>query len=211
MAEILADAARALLAVALLALLAACGTTPTPWPSPTAAAAPPTAAPVSLRVPTLGVDSTLVGTGWEPDDPATPQVERIPQVPPDTDPGQASWATWSPEPGAPGPAVLYGHVNGSVNGQRGVPGVFARIDQMQPGQEILVAREDGTTAVFAVTRVKTWAKADFDRDGDARREVYGDTPGPELRLVTCGGDFDHAAHSYLDQVVVFAQLAGDTR
>lgn len=211
MPEIVADAIRALVAVALLALVTACGAAAS-WPAPVAPAATVSvAAPVSLRVPAIGVDSSLVRTGWEPDDPATPQVERIPQVPPDTDPGQASWATWSPEPGASGPAVLYGHVNGSVNGQRGVPGVFARIGTLQPGQEILVSREDGTTAVFAVTRVRTWAKADFDRDGEARREVYGDTPGAELRLVTCGGDFDPDARSYLDQVVVFARLAGDTR
>lgn len=200
------DALRALLIVAVLAVLPACGASDWPAmaapPGPTAAA-PAAAAPTGLRIPALEVTSDLTRTGM--------LTDGSPEVPPVDDPGQASWATWSPEPGTVGPAVLYGHVNGTVNGVRGVPGVFARIDQMQPGQEILVAREDGTTAVFAVTRVKTWAKADFDRDGAARREVYGDTSGPELRLITCGGDFDPAAHSYLDQVVVFAQLAGDAR
>ena len=37
-------------------------------------------------------------------------------------------------------------------------------------------------------------------------EVYGDTAGPELRLITCGGDFDDAARSYRDNTVVFARL-----
>lgn len=200
------DALRALLIVAVLAVLPACApsgwpaTTAQPGPTATAAAAP---APTGLRIPALEVTSDLTRTGM--------LADGSPEVPPVDDPGQASWATWSPEPGTVGPAVLYGHVNGTVNGARGVPGVFARIDQMQPGQEILVAREDGTNAVFAVTRVRTWAKADFERDGDARREVYGDTTAPELRLVTCGGDFDPAAHSYRDQVVVFATLVGGAR
>jgi hypothetical protein len=34
--------------------------------------------------------------------------------------------------------------------------------------------------------------------------VYGDTPGPQLRLITGGGTFDRAARSYRDNVVVFA-------
>jgi hypothetical protein len=36
--------------------------------------------------------------------------------------------------------------------------------------------------------------------------VYGPTNDPELRLLTCGGTFDHAAHSYVDNVIVYAKL-----
>jgi hypothetical protein len=38
--------------------------------------------------------------------------------------------------------------------------------------------------------------------------VYGPTALPELRLITCTGDFDRSAHSYLDNLVVTAHLAG---
>jgi hypothetical protein len=34
--------------------------------------------------------------------------------------------------------------------------------------------------------------------------VYGDTAGPTLRLVTCGGSFDRASGHYRDNVIVFA-------
>jgi hypothetical protein len=34
--------------------------------------------------------------------------------------------------------------------------------------------------------------------------VYGDTAGPALRLVTCGGSFDRASGHYRDNVIVFA-------
>jgi hypothetical protein len=40
--------------------------------------------------------------------------------------------------------------------------------------------------------------------------VYAPTPGPELRLVTCGGAFDHTARSYLDNVIVAALPADGT-
>jgi hypothetical protein len=66
---------------------------------------------------------------------------------------------------------------------------------------VLVDRADGTTARFAVTRVERHAKDAFPTD-----EVYGPTPDAQLRLVTCGGEFDRAARSYRDNVVVFAAL-----
>ena len=34
--------------------------------------------------------------------------------------------------------------------------------------------------------------------------VYGPSPGPELRLITCSGDFDRRSRHYLDNVVVTA-------
>jgi hypothetical protein len=36
--------------------------------------------------------------------------------------------------------------------------------------------------------------------------VYGPTPLSELRLVTCGGDFDRVAGSYRNNVIVEAVL-----
>jgi hypothetical protein len=36
------------------------------------------------------------------------------------------------------------------------------------------------------------------------QKVYGPTPDPVLRLITCGGTFDPALGSYLSNVVVYA-------
>jgi hypothetical protein len=36
--------------------------------------------------------------------------------------------------------------------------------------------------------------------------VYGDTAAAELRLVTCGGDFDQSKDSYADSIIAFATL-----
>jgi hypothetical protein len=36
--------------------------------------------------------------------------------------------------------------------------------------------------------------------------VYFPTLDRELRLITCGGDFDYARDSYVDNIVVYAML-----
>ena len=38
--------------------------------------------------------------------------------------------------------------------------------------------------------------------------MFGSTPGPTLRLVTCGGDFDEQTRLYLDRTIAFAVYAG---
>ncbi|HEY0717426.1 MAG TPA: class F sortase, partial [Streptosporangiaceae bacterium] len=66
-----------------------------------------------------------------------------------------------------------------------------------------VRRADGSVAAFQVTEVRLYLKAHFPTAA-----VYGAAPGPELRLITCGGTFDFARHSYLSNVVVYATAAG---
>jgi hypothetical protein len=36
--------------------------------------------------------------------------------------------------------------------------------------------------------------------------VYGPVPDAELRLITCGGQFDYSTGSYLSNVVAYAVL-----
>jgi hypothetical protein len=144
--------------------------------------------PVRLRVPDVGVDSALGELGQAPD--------RTVEVP--SDPGQAGWYALGPRPGQPGPAVLLGHVDG-----RRRPGVFFRLPELQPGALVLVDRADGTLVTFRVTRLERMPKTSFPTG-----EVYLPTSEPELRLVTCGGNFDGATGHYRDNVIAYAVLAG---
>jgi hypothetical protein len=79
--------------------------------------------------------------------------------------------------------------------------VFAALHELAPGDEVSVVRSDGSTAVFAVTQV-----AQYDKDAFPTDAVYGDLDHAGLRLITCGGTFDRGARSYVDNVVVFAEL-----
>ena len=165
---------------------------PGPPPSPSGTPAPdaaPVAAPVTVSVPTIGVTSDLMDLGLNADGTV--------EVPPLERDDKAGWYEPGPEPGAVGPAVILGHVDSAAFG----PGVFYDLGALSPGDPIEVARADGTVAVFAVDRVEVHPKDEFPTI-----EVYGNTTDPQLRLITCGGDFDRGAGSYEDNVVVFASL-----
>ncbi|WP_083934302.1 class F sortase [Nocardiopsis baichengensis] len=112
---------------------------------------------------------------------------------------EVGWFSGGAAPGEDGPAVLVGH----VDSHRG-PAVFFGLESLGPGAVVGVERSDGATAWFEVYAVATYGKG---REEFPTRRVYGATPGPELRLITCGGDFDEAAGSYRSNVVVFARLA----
>jgi hypothetical protein len=71
-----------------------------------------------------------------------------------------------------------------------------------PRRSDYVRRADGTLAVFRVTAIRLYPKDRFPTSA-----VYGSAPGPDLRLITCGGTFDPATHSYLSNVVVYAVSA----
>ena len=144
-------------------------------------------APTRVRIPTIGVDSGLVDLGVDDE-------RRL--VPPE-DFATAGWFTGGPAPGAPGPAVIAGH----VDSYRG-PAVFFELADLAPGDEVLVDRADGSTERFEVQSVDRYPKDEFPTD-----RVYGPTPQPELRLITCGGQFDPEERSYRDNVVVSAVLA----
>lgn len=145
----------------------------------------PAVDPQSVRVPAHGIAA-------EPDPLRLDQAGVL--VPPAY--GRAGWYAAGPEPGDRGPAVIAGHVDSDSG-----PDVFARLPQLVPGDRIAVGLEDGRTLGFTVTRVRQFAQSRFPT-----RQVYGPTARPELRLITCGGDYDRDAGRYLDNVVVFATL-----
>ena len=144
--------------------------------------------PVWLTIPAIGVKAPIVTLGLNRN--GTLQVPGSTTV--------VGWYTGSPRPGAIGSAVIAGHVD-----SRSGPGVFYWLRRMHRGERIYVRRADGTLAVFTVTAVHTYAKAQFPT-----ASVYGPVPDAELRLITCGGTFDYARHSYLSNVVVYARLSG---
>lgn len=189
---------RSLLLILGVLLVAGCGVSdpvpPPPAASTISSASTPTLAPAAVTIPSIGAHSTLVPLALTP--------EGALEVPPVDAPLQAGWYSLGPEPGASGPAVIAGHVDGVVNGQKGQPGIFYRLREMKPGDEVLVDREGGSQLRFVVERVEH-----HDKDSFPTAEVYGNTPGPQLRLITCGGSFDHEARSYRENVIVWAVLA----
>ena len=142
---------------------------------------------MSVVAPSIGLDAPVVELGIGEDE----QLD----VPRRFD--QAGWWSDGVQPGSPGPAVIAGHVD-STDG----PAVFEQLHELAPGDEILVRREDGPSVRFVVTRSAQVEKSRFPT-----AEVYGQVPDPELRLITCIGQFDRAAGHYTDNLIVFASLS----
>jgi Sortase domain len=146
---------------------------------------PVVAGATTLDVPRLGIDrSRLIDLG----------VDASGVLIPPTSTAVAGWLTGSAVPGEVGPSIIAGHVDSYLG-----PGIFFRLDTLRPGDMVSVGRSDGVTVRFRVTDVIIVPKDQFPTDA-----VYGPTPGSELRLITCGGGFDHQARRYLSNVIVSA-------
>jgi sortase (surface protein transpeptidase) len=152
------------------------------------AAAPPMdrSVPVQLRIPAIGVSTSVGQLGLNRDNTV--------EVP--TDFQQAGWFGLGPTPGETGSSVILGHVD-SFQG----PAVFFRLRTLKAGDDVQVTRADGSVAHFAVTSVATYPKEQFPAE-----QVYAPHGGSALHLVTCGGEFDRSARSYLSNIVAYTSL-----
>ncbi|MGH3200692.1 MAG: class F sortase, partial [Streptosporangiaceae bacterium] len=157
---------------------------------PQSAAPEPVAAPVSLTIPLIGVQTNLMTLGLASD--GELQVPTLAMA------SVAGWYTGSPRPGSIGSAIIVGHIDTHSG-----PAVFARLNTLTRGDKIYVKRADGTLVEFSVTSVQTYLKDHFPTEA-----VYGPVPDPELRLITCGGTFDLATGRYLSNIVVYATEVG---
>ena len=142
--------------------------------------------PAGIRIPRIGVDSTLENLGLDASGQAgcAPRLRRRGLV-------RRRCLTWRV-----GPAIIAGHIDSPT-----APAVFARLDELALGDEVVITRTDGVELTFRITGSTQSAKSAFPTD-----DVYSNVPAPELRLITCAGAFDSAVGHYTDNLVVFAAL-----
>jgi hypothetical protein len=142
-----------------------------------------------VRIPTLGVDAPVGPVGTAAD--GTVEVPTRWE--------DVGWFDEGARPGEDGPAVLLGHVDSKAG-----PAVFARLPQAPPGTVVEVAGDGGAVSRWRVERTEQHPKTRFPTEA-----VYLPALRPELRLVTCGGEFDRSTGHYRDNVVVYASLLED--
>jgi hypothetical protein len=142
--------------------------------------------PARIRIPDIGVDAPLEQLHLLADGSlGAPSAW-----------GDAGWYADGTRPGDIGPAIIAGHID-STKG----PAVFYKLDKLRAGSLVEVLEGDRWLA-FTVTSVARYPKNAFPT-----ATVYGPTPDAALRLITCGGVFDRAHDSYLDNTVVYAVAA----
>ncbi|WP_019182022.1 class F sortase [Microbacterium yannicii] len=160
-------------------------------PSPTENLRPPSPStparalePVAVSIPAIDLAVPLIDLSLTPDGDM--------EVPADYD--EVGWFTGGGRPGGLGPTVIAGHVDSPTG-----PAVFVHLAELRAGDLVEVTDAAGTVFRYVVTAVADYPKASFPT-----HEVFGAVAADELRLITCGGIFDRAASSYVDNRVVYA-------
>ena len=147
-----------------------------------------TVAPIGLAIEAAGIDAGIE---------ALRVIDGAMQDP--SGPWVVAWYENLGALGTIGNVVMAGHIDYWNVG----PAVFYNLSTLEPGDEIVVAGDDGKTYPFAVEWVRQFDSASIPLD-----EVAGPTPEQSLTLITCGGAFDYMNGLYLQRTVVRANRAG---
>jgi len=162
-------------------------TTPAP---PAGAPVVARSVPVWLRIPAIGVSTSLSTLGLNPD--------KTVEVP--TNYQEPGWYRLGPTPGQVGSAVILGHVDDKKG-----PAVFYRLRTLKAGDKVDVSLANGVIAHFVVKTVETYPKDTFPAQLVYTSHGYG-----ALQLVTCGGTFDAATGHYKSNIVAYTTLTSTT-
>jgi hypothetical protein len=131
-------------------------------------------------------------------------------------PGDVAWydfeqSVFGGEPGSGRNTVMSGHVNYNANVSyagvryRGL-GIFARLDELEPGDTIEVVRR-GKTYRYMVSWRQLFAAEANNRWGTA---LTSSVPTDSITLFTCDGTFDGRNLSYSHRLVVRAERVDGT-
>jgi sortase (surface protein transpeptidase) len=143
--------------------------------------------PERLRIDAIGVDAPILPVGV---------AGGTTEVPADVD--EVGWYRFGGRPGVSGPTLLLAHVSSGTQG----PGAFFRLQELAPGDNVIVEMRDGSSSGFRVIARRLYAK-------EALPDHLFSRTGPAmLALVTCGGRFSEATGRYEDNVVVYAVPRG---
>jgi hypothetical protein len=141
--------------------------------------------PVRLQIAGIGVDAPVVAVGVDADGEVS-----IPE-----NVGTLGWYQWSAAPNYPGGSVvIVGHVDSAQQGD----GALFRLKTLGAGAVVVVRTADASYTYRVVSR-QEYAKTSVPWPA-----LFSTAGAPRLTLVTCGGPFDRATLSYLDNVVVTA-------
>jgi sortase (surface protein transpeptidase) len=106
------------------------------------------------------------------------------------------WFGEGAKPGAPGNAVMAGHVDSKTG-----PAVFYKLEDLDKGDEVIVKDKDGKTLTFVVT-----GKEKYDRKTAPVDKIFDYSYGSKLNLITCTGNFNRDEGTHEERLVVYTEL-----
>ena len=160
----------------------------TPNTIPTDAASVDRRSPLSIQISDLELDNPVRAVGVEEDG----QLE----VPDETEVG---WYQYGSAPGLPGATVLAAHVSWNRK-----IGPFHQLGNLEPGAQVDVVADDGSTRVYEVVE-----RTIYDKDELPRDRIWTTTGDETLVLITCGGSYNPEIRRYRQNIVVYAVPVDD--
>lgn len=141
--------------------------------------------PVRLKIPKIDINSAVTRVG----------VAESGEMDSPSNPDEAGWFELGIRPGSVGSSVIAGH----FDDKNGEDGVFRRLGELKSGDVILVEDDKGESLVFVVNETKLY-------DPGQAEEVFSQSDGKHLNLITCDGAWDKTKKSYSKRLVVFAEV-----
>jgi len=108
------------------------------------------------------------------------------------------WYDAGPRPGERGSAVIDGHLDDN----HGYPAVFWNLRKLHMGDEVSVVMSNGKKLTFHVTRI-----ASYPPKAAPLQDIFGNSGGIYLNLITCAGDWIPSQHQTTLRLVVYTTLA----
>ena len=151
----------------------------------------PSGLPITLGIPTIGVDSAIEDALITPDGRMDVPAGTV----------DVAWFALGPQPGQVGSAVIGGH----YGIQNGTPFVFYKLNELKVSDKVYVTNDKGVTYTFVVRSI-----ASFGLNADAT-SVFTSTDGlKHLNLITCEGTWNEVNGNYPDRLVVFTDLVSES-
>lgn len=144
--------------------------------------------PIRLKIPQINVDAAVEYVGLTSKG-AMDVPQKIENV---------GWFKFGPRPGQQGSAVIAGH----FNGPNGEDGVFTNLYKLKNGDKIYTEDGKGSPITFVVRESRLYDPGYAD-------DVFNQSDGAHLNLITCDGIWDGVKKSYNKRLVVFTDLVLD--
>jgi sortase (surface protein transpeptidase) len=145
--------------------------------------------PLRLIIPAIGVNASVEPVEILPDgNLGTPTRSPWENV---------GWYDLGTSPGERGSAVIDGH----LDHPGGTPAVFWNLRFLHPGDDVQVLNAEGKTLDFRVIEV-----AFYTPEQAPVADIFGDTGGNYLNLITCAGDWIPSEHQTTLRLVVYTAL-----
>jgi LPXTG-site transpeptidase (sortase) family protein len=149
----------------------------------------PTSYPKQLSIPAIEVNAHVQYVG----------IGKSGHMAVPTNYTDVGWYRYGPPPGASGKAVFAGHLDNGF----GLSGVFNRLHEVKTGDDIYVTNGKNERLHFRVIEEE---RLPFNTTQTAA--IFASVGRPELKLITCEGQWDAAKKMYSDRLIVTAVFLG---